>query len=442
MRILVLQFLPGTRQRTAPRFEPQLAGLLSLLRLRGHELDLVGLTRHDLAPIKAALARNLPNLIYADIHGVCADLARRTFQHLQEREFLPIVAGGQFATLAPHAALSLPGVVSVAVGEPDASLVTYFERLKDPAVGQTVLGVWMRDEAGSRTPAQPELVEDLDSLPLPERALFRYDAHVRAGGELEIVVGRGCPQRCGYCPNPTVAALYQGRGQWVRRRTPGHVLAELTGLRRDYPTAQRVRFLDHAFTLDAGWLTSFLAEYPRRCALPFRCHVRANALPDVAALVAAGCTAADVEIISGSDFVRNEVFAMDLSNDQIEQCCASLRAAGVALRAIVYLGAPYDSEISLAETSELLRRLRPAQVDARPFYPWPGTAGQRVARENGWLDARGEERIHRDETGIHMPACRPELVHQQVRTLRREFRVQLGEPWWRRLAAGWRARGS
>ncbi len=217
MRILVLQFVPEVRGRPVPRFEPQLATLLALLERREHMLTLEGLPRYDLPRTKAALARALPQLVYADVSPVCVDAARRTLEYLAQHEFLPIVAGGAFATTDAAAALSLPGVRAAAIGEPDASLVTYFERMKDPAVGQIVLGVWLRDEQGLARPELPSLVEDLNSLPFAHRELFNYAEHVRRTGQIEIAIGRGCPQHCAYCPNDHVAELYAGRGAWVRR---------------------------------------------------------------------------------------------------------------------------------------------------------------------------------------------------------------------------------
>lgn len=434
MRILVLQFTPATRGRRLPRFEPQLATLLALLERRDHQLTLEGLARFDLERSKAALARALPQLIYADVSPVCVDAARRTFEHIERREFLPIVVGGLFATVDPAAALSLPGVRAVAIGEPDASLVTYLERLQDPTTAQVVSGVWLRDEQGTARPALPPLVEDLTSLPFAHRTLFGYAEWLRQTGEVEIAVGRGCPQQCAYCPNATVAALYLGGGQWVRRRPPAHICAEIKFLGEHYANLTRVRFLDHAFTLDADWLTEFLPLYRTRCGLPFRCHVRANQPPDtvVPALAAAGCQTADIEVISGSDFLRNEIFNMDLSAEQLSAAFGALRCANIRTRAIVYLGAPYESEAALDETRALLLRLRPAVVDVRPYYPWPGTSAREVAREHGWIHPRGEERYHRDQVGIQMPACRPPVVQAFVRRLRREFPTTWDEPWWRR----------
>ncbi len=437
MRILVLQFVPDVRGRPVPRFEPQLATLLALLERREHTLTLEGLARYDLSRFKAALARGLPQLVYADISPVCVDAARRTLEHIAQHEFLPIVVGGAYPTIDPAAALSLPGVRAVTIGEPDASLVTYFERIKDPAVGQVVLGVWLRDERGLARPELPALVEDLNSLPFAHRDLFGYAEYVRHTGQVEIAIGRGCSQHCAYCPNDHVAELYAGRGVWVRRRSPPNVLAEIAQLRERYAGVRLVRFIDHTFALDREWLGEFLEAYRRQCDLPFRCHLRANALDEAAVrqIAAAGGRAADVEIISASDFIRNDVFDMELSNVQIHAAFGWLRSAELRTRAIVYVGAPYESEASLAETRELLLALKPDVVDVRPYHPWPGTKARDLCQEQGWLHARGEEQYHGDRNGIDMPACRPEIVAAFIRRLRHELPVETGEPWWRRWPA-------
>lgn len=434
MRILILQIAPATRGRPVPRFDAQLGTLLALLRARGHELSLLGAARPDLEQIKSALARELPQLIYADIATVCVDAARRVLEYIQQHEFLPMVAGGAYPSVDPSGCLSLPGVQAVVIGEPDASLPTYLERVQDPAAGQVVLGIWSRDERGLAQPDLPPLVEDLDSLPFPERELFGYDAHVRQTGALEIAVGRGCPQQCAYCINDWFESIYEKHGVWVRRRSPANILDEIDQLRTRYPDAKSIRFLDHAFALDTGWLSAMLDAYRQRSPLPFRCHLRANALTleTVKLLADHRCAVADIEVISGSDFLRNDIFDMNLSGEQIRAAFEWLHTAKIQTRAVVYLGGPYDCEASLAETHALLREVQPRAVDVRPYYPFPGTRAREVGQDNGWIHVRGEEQYHEHRPGIDMPACRPEEIMSFVRTLRNRFATSVAEPWWRR----------
>ncbi|MBL8878286.1 MAG: radical SAM protein [Phycisphaerales bacterium] len=434
MRILVLQLAPDTRGRPLPRFEPQLGVLLTLLRGRGHALSLIGMARFELDRLKRSLARELPQLIYADISGVCINLAQRVFQHLSGREGLSIVAGGQYPSIDPAGALSLPGVHAVAIGEPDATLVTYLERVKDPISGAVTPGVWLRDEQGTSRPKLPHLVEDLDSLPPPDRDLFDYAAHVSRTGQIEVAVGRGCPQRCAYCVNPLMESMYADRGQWVRRRSPQNIMAEIADLTRRFAGVASVRFLDHAFAQDPMWLAALLREFRTTCALSMRCHLRANRATQaiVASLATARCEQIDIEVISGSQFIRDEIFQMDTSEPHIRELFAWCRSAGVRTRAIIYLGAPYESEASLDETRNLLRSIRPDVVDSRCYYPLPATEAAETARENGWLHRRGEEQYHGEQCGIDMPACRPDMIRAFAAALRSEFPMDWGEPWWRR----------
>jgi anaerobic magnesium-protoporphyrin IX monomethyl ester cyclase len=434
MRILVLQFVPDTRGRPVPRFQPQLGTLLALLEARGHTLDLAGFARFDLARIKAAVTRALPQLVYADISAVCVDAARRTLEHIDRHEFVPIVAGGEYPSVDPDGCLSLPGVHAAVLGEPDASLVTYFERIKDPAVGQLVSGVWLRDERGTARPEMPWLVEDLDSLPWPSRDPFNCATHVRTTGQIELATGRGNPEPCTYWNTDRVAALYEGRGSWVRRRSAQNVLDEIERLRSQHSGVQRIRFLDVGFAADAEWLSDFLPRYRDAVTLPFRCHLRANSVyHDLPRAIAdAGGAVVDVDVISGSDFLRNEIFEMQLGEPQIRDTFAGLRDAGLRTRAVVFAGAPYESEASLEETRGLLQRIRPDIVDVRPYYPWPGSRARDLCVEQGWLHSRGEEQYHRDRCGIDMPACRPDIVDRFVRRLRAEMPGEPDQPWWRR----------
>jgi radical SAM superfamily enzyme YgiQ (UPF0313 family) len=313
--------------------------------------------------------------------------------------------------------------------------------MKDPAAGQVVSGVWVRDERGLARPDVPHLVEDLNSLPFAHRNLFGYAEHVRRTGQIEIAIGRGCPEHCTYCLNQRFAALYEGRGVWVRRRSAGNILAEIALLRGRYAGVARVRFLDHAFALDAGWLAEFLTSYRQKCGLPFRCHLRAHAADEetVHRLAESGCELVDVEVISGSDFIRNEIFEMDLTGEQIRAAFRRLKTAGIRSRAIVYLGAPYESEASLADARALLLEIKPDMVDIRPYHPWPGTRAWELCREQGWLHPRGEEQYHADRTGIDMPACRPSVVTAFIRRLRSELPTRAEEPWWRRWSVASRA---
>jgi len=137
-------------------------------------------------------------------------------------------------------------------------------------------------------------------------------------------------------------------------------------------------------------------------------------------------------VISASNLIRNEIFEMDLSGAQMVDLFAALREADIRSRAVVYLGAPYESEASLGDMRKLLNQLKPDTVDIRPYFPFPGLRATETCRENGWLHTRGAEQFRADLPGINMPACRPDVITAFIKRLRQEFPTTLDEPWWRK----------
>ena len=180
-----------------------------------------------------------------------------------------------------------------------------------------------------------------------------------------------------------------------------------------YEGIRRVVFADHGFAADVDWLAELAQAYPQRLSLPFRCHVRLNAargeVPEL--LARAGCDAVDVEIGSGSNFIRQDVLAMRTSERDILDGVAALRRAGLSVRGRVFIGAPYESEVSLRETFDLLCRIRLDEVRPRVFYPISGTRAAEICAENGWISGRSEESFFLNQTVLDMPSLRAERIN-------------------------------
>lgn len=438
MRILILQFLPARQYPSGPRFDDALGVASSVLRQDGHATGLLPVTGYDEGRIRLKLAHFRPQIVYADVAGTCVDLAHRTIGYVALRHCLPVVCGGVFATVAPKRALSMPGVQAAVIGEPEVPFPAFIRATVSPDLDTALPGVWLNCDGAVVKHELAPLTEDLDALPDADRSLFAYQRHIDETHEAEVSVGRGCPHFCAYCINDWLMEIYENKGTFVRRRSPDRICDEIDALRHTYDGIRRIRFREHLFALDASWLATFTEVYRRRCGLPFRCHVRANALTEpVATLLAeAGCGFADIEVISGSDFVRNEIFDMELTNPQIVAAFDLLARHGIAARSINYLGTPYASEVSIEESVALNRRVRPSVVEGRVYYPFVGTRAAELCAEEGWISNRGESSYRRDESVLDMPNLRPEVINK----LARRFRWDVAHPQRSRfndLAAWW-----
>lgn len=419
MRILFLQFLPPNRRRGHARFDEHLGVLSSVLRQQGHATGLLPVTRFDEQAIRIKVAHFRPQFICADIAATCANLAHRTLGHISSHHFLPMACTGVFPTATPDRALSLPGVHAVVIGEPEVALPALLQARATADLDAELPGIWLNSDGAVVKNDLAPLTENLDTLPDADRNLFGYQRQIDATREAEVSAGRGCPHFCAYCLNDWLMEIYEGMGTFVRRRSPERICDEIEALRRKFTGIERIRFREHLFALDEDWLASFVEVYRRRCGLPLRCHIRANALTDRIAdlLLEAGTAFVDVEVISGSDFVRNEIFDMELSESQIVSAFERLGRRGIATRAINYLGAPYASEVSIEETVALNRRIRPTIPEARVYYPFPRTRAAELCKESGWLSNRGEAGFARDDSILDIPS----LSRSKINRLARRF---------------------
>jgi len=285
-------------------------------------------------------------------------------------------------------------------------LPALFRSLRDGlGPGEDTPGVWFNSEEGLIRNDPAPLPDDADALPFPDREVFDYAGLVADSGEAEFRATLGCADWCGHCLNDWYMEIY-GAENSSRRRSVGNVLDEIAAVTGSCEGVRRIVFRGHGFAADRDWLTELAEAYPARFDLPFRCHVRLNATdaPLAELLARAGCTEVDVELGSGSNFIRQDVLGMRTSNRNITDGVAFLKKAGLHVRGRVFVGAPYASEVSVQETLDLLCKLQLDEVGVRVFYPIPGTRAAEICTENGWISGRSDESFFADRSVLDMPA--------------------------------------
>ena len=444
MRILIVQFVPFGRSPPLPRFDHELGVAAAMLRQEGFELALLPADGYRPEALHQAINLHRPDQVLVDIPPTSITAAHRTIVDVAEKHFLPVTVVGVRATCRPREAISIPGVAALVVGEYDRAVVELLRCLRDGAdpagTGEkpAVAGVWVNSEDGLVRGEPAPLADDLDALPPSDRELFDTAGTVAASGEIDFQATRGCPWWCAFCLNDWYMDLYAAAGPLHRRRSIGGLLDEVSAVVRRYDRARRVRFVDHPFAADIDWLADFAHDYPRRCALPYRCHVPLSALDQrvPAMLARSGCETVSVEVGSGSRFIREEVLGLRMTRQQIVRGVAALKAEGLRVEGSVFVGAPYESEVSIDETIDLLARLDLDALRARVYYPVPGTRSAEICAENGWISGRGEENFHANRSVLDMPSLAPGQIDDiaaRLETLVRRRRTGSVWSWLRRM---------
>ena len=133
------------------------------------------------------------------------------------------------------------------------------------------LGLSLRGD--DHTTAPVHRIENIDTLPFPDRALFGYGTKHKFS--FLTISARGCSFCCSFCSNVMGIMRAKNRTTYVRYHSVDYMIAELKHIKSNYRVSY-FEFVDSTFNLDETRMLEFLERYNREIDLPFNCCVRAD----------------------------------------------------------------------------------------------------------------------------------------------------------------------
>ncbi len=360
--------------------------LSSSLRQRGFEVRLVD-----------AVAQRIPwEECLEDVRQGAADLLvlNTAFPSIrsdlefarQAKELLPgmiAVAVGVFPTLLARECLqAFPWLDHAAVGEPERAVLALAERLASGESGAGLPSLAWREEGQIRVSEERALVEDLDSLPFPDRDsipsdLFRFPL---TGDPLTMIsLSRGCPHSCIYC----LAPLYYGRRE--RRRSAGSALAEIRECVRRHGIRHFIFWGEMVSSRRSVLVELCEALVQEDLDICWMGAARADQLDDelLALMRRSGCYMLTLGLESSSQAILDGVRKGLKVEDGI-RAARAIRRAGIKVMGHFVVGLPGETE----ETARASRVFARRHCDYAQFYcavPYPGTELAERGRAQGWL---------------------------------------------------------
>ena len=338
-------------------------------------------------------AREEPELLAFSVVTEDYTWACEVAAKLKERLDVPVVFGGVHVSSVPDRVMQNPFVDYAVVGEGEQALLELTRCLEQ---GHPLDGVpnlyWRRDGQLVQNPLAP-LLEDLDSLPFPDKALF-CDPLPYLRRDYMTMTSRGCPNRCTYCFNNHLRKLYHGKGRYVRRRSVRSVLDELARAKATLPL-ERIQFYDDVFTSDLPWLERLAKRYTRQIGLPFWCSVNPYFVDrDVVRLLAEmGCWEVQMGVQTVNRRLRKEVLRRPERVAHVSRAVELLQAAGIKCVLDNISGIPGETEQHLLESLEFYNSVRPSRISDYYLRYYPGTEMVDIAREMGALDEATVEEL-------------------------------------------------
>lgn len=293
-----------------------------------------------------------------------------------------IIFGGPHATYFPEV-IEHDAVDIVCRGEGELAFRQLVEALDQSRPIDDIHNLWLKSKGEVLRNEVGPLIEDLDSLPFPDRELYYQYDYLKKNENKSFVTSRGCPYSCSYCSINTLRKLYEGKGHFVRFHSPERVIAEITEVRDRYGL-RSVIFQDDTFILNTDRLLRLLELYARKLRIPFVCHVRADLMtPQIArALKDAGCHSVDFGLESGDQLLRADVLGKTVTDDHIRAAARYLHEVKIRFRTTNMLGLPHETIQQAMKTVELNQQIRTDFPSASIYQPYPRTdLGDRVLRE-------------------------------------------------------------
>jgi radical SAM superfamily enzyme YgiQ (UPF0313 family) len=356
----------------------------AVLKKAGHDCDLL------IEPAEKNLIESIKK-INPDIIGISATTGAHLWalekaKEIKEQLKLPVIFGGAHATFFPEV-INDKNVDIICRGEgeyPTLELLDCMAQKKDIT---KIKNLWVKEGGKIHKNEIMPLIQDLDSLPFPDREIYyKYD-FLRSQKSKDFIFMRGCPYNCSFCYNHSFRKLHGEKEKYVRYKSVNRAIEEILYVKNKWGMKNMMTF-DEAMFINKEWLFSFLEQYKKQVNLPFICEARANLLDEetVRRLKEADCTCVRIGVETGSNSLRNDVLNKNLTNEQIENAARLLKKEKILLETYNMIGLPRETLEDAFETLRFNKKIRADYAWCALFQPYPGTDLANLAIREGFLD--------------------------------------------------------
>lgn len=288
-----------------------------------------------------------------------------------------ILVGGIHATVSPESVLKEDFVDMVCLGEGEYACLELVNKLEKKEDISDIKNIWLKKNGIIIKNEIRPLIEDLGSLPFPDRDAFNFKKTLeKKRGWVNMLAGRGCIFKCSYCVNSFLFKFYKKKWN-IRLRPVDHVIEEIAEIEKNYGkhNVKMINFNDDNFTMSNKWIMEFCEKYPNRIKYPFACNIRPTNFDEKIAnnLKNAGCAEIKIGLESGSKRVREEILNRYMTNEQIEKAFMIAKSSGIRTWSFNMIGMPTETKEELLETIKLNAKIRPYIIRCAIMYPYRGS---------------------------------------------------------------------
>jgi magnesium-protoporphyrin IX monomethyl ester (oxidative) cyclase len=333
-------------------------------------------------PFEHFLGKHRPDLVGVTLNYISTHRSSLLVAAEAKKHGADVVFGGYLATALASEFAASPDVDFVVRGEGELTLI----ELAGPRPLSTILGLSYSEKGALRHNGDRPLIEDLDSIPFPERHLRKHqyalpfaDLSPDANTAYEMIItSRGCWGRCTFCTEPMMSHGHQ------RYRRPEKVIEEIEYLVKLHPGKRlRLHIADPNFGGNirvTEELCDRIIEFRQRCPMDIRIFisVRTGTMANHPRLVEKLCRAGvdyvfvGMESPNAEDLKRVRKLGGGDGAKQ-ETAVRLLRENGAAVMSCFLLGLPGQTEESAFQMLAYARALGLEDAYFSVVCPLPGS---------------------------------------------------------------------
>ncbi|MBF0432642.1 MAG: radical SAM protein [Fibrobacteria bacterium] len=410
MKVLFIYTDINTRG-SAKHLQIGIASLSSVLRQKSVATKLLYLIRYDFESVKKTIVAFKPDIVAFTSVGTQFRHVVKIAAYVKSTFDIFAICGGPHVSLVPDVLEQSP-FDAICRGEGEFPLAELVEKMSQKENIYAIKNLWFKKDGIIIKNETRPFIDDLDSLPFPDRDIFDYQNVIDSDyGQASFMFSRGCPFNCPYCSNHALRKLAEGK--YVRTRSVAEAIQEIRDVRAQY-TFNEVVFDDDTMTINKKWLMSFLDVYVKKISIPFEINARVDTMDNeiLEKLKMAGCRKISFGIESGNEELRQRILKRKMTNELIINYFEKAKSLGIKTKSFNLVGLPYENREKFKDTISINAAINPDSLILNVFYPYQGTDLFKLCKEQNWLGPEPETFVERDDTILELPDfSRKEIIH-------------------------------
>ncbi len=293
-----------------------------------------------------------------------------------------VIIGGPHSSMVGADIMRCQDIDICVKGEGERTIVELLSKLEMESELSEVKGIIYRESGKIIENPAREFIENLDTLCFPyqyaQQTLKDFDKYPLAAFGYVFAV-RGCPYNCFFCGSREIWS------RKVRYRSAENVVSEIVDLHN--AGVQLIHFDDDTFGVNKQYLGELCKTIMLRCpGIEWSCELHVKLVDDdsVNLMKKSGCYKIMLGIESGNEEILKKI-RKNITIQDILLACKIIKKNRIKLHAFFIIGFPWDTEETIQETIEVVKKIKSECLIYSIFTPYPGTEAHEFCKRNGLI---------------------------------------------------------